>query len=158
MQEKCSTSAPTATRLLSLSRVLLSVTASPGVRGISITAEGKILVSHLYAKSAYAAVLTRGVECLVDGEDLKKATWLLTRLMDRVGALVKSRYYTYTGILEVANDAVIYKPYVSPTSTVEVVLSGKSARVKAGDLRKRYSTSIDVGAVLKKYLTRLEEC
>jgi hypothetical protein len=53
---------------------------------------------------------------------------------------------------------VVYRPYVSPTSTAEVVLSGKTARVASGEFRRRFSTSLDVGAVLRRYLELLEKC
>jgi hypothetical protein len=138
--------------------VLLSITASPGVRSITITSGDRVLALHMYARSTYGAVVARGRECLVGGEDLRRAAWLLTRLMDRVGELLKSRYYTYTGPLEVVGDRVVYRPYVSPTSTAEVVLSGKTARVASGEFRRRFSTSLDVGAVLRRYLELLEKC
>ncbi len=138
--------------------MLLSVTASPGVRALTLTFNDRILAVHLYAKTAYMAAVARGVECIIDDEELKHAAWLLTRLMDRLGAAVRSRYYTYTGPLETLDRAVRYRPYVSPTSTAEVVLSGGTARVIAGDYRKKFRTKIDVAGVLKRYLKYLENC
>jgi hypothetical protein len=138
--------------------VLLSITASPGVRSITITSGDRALALHMYANCTYGAVVSRGRECLIGGEDLKKAAWLLTRLMDKVGKLLKSRYYTYTGPLEVVGDRVVYKPYVSPTSIAEIVLSEKTARVSSGEFRRKFKTSLDVGAVLRKYLELLEKC
>jgi hypothetical protein len=110
----------------------LSVTASPGVRAITLTLHDKILAVHLYANTAYMAVVGRGVECLINDEELKNAARLLSRLMDRLGAAVKSRYYTYTGPIEVVGNEVRYRPYVTPTSTAEIVLRGGTARVAAG--------------------------
>jgi len=138
--------------------VLLSVTASPGVRALTLTFNDRILAVHLYAKTAYMAAVARGVECIINDEELKHAAWLLTRLMDRLGAAVRSRYYTYTGPVEALDHAVRYRPYVSPTSTAEVVLSGGTARVMAGDYRKKFRTKIDVAGVLKRYLKYLENC
>lgn len=138
--------------------MLLSVTASPGVRALTLTFNDRILAVHLYAKTAYMAAVARGVECTINDGELKHAAWLLTRLMDRLGAAVRSRYYTYTGPLEALDHAVRYRPYVSPTSTAEVVLSGGTARVIAGDYRKKYRTKIDVAGVLKRYLKYLENC
>jgi|GEM_PF-770408 len=156
--ESFNTSAPTELRPLNLSRVLLSVTASPGVRAVNLTFNDRILAVHLYAKTAYMAAVARGVECAINDKELKHVAWLLTRLMDRLGAAVRSRYYTYTGPVEVSNDAVRYRPYISPTSTAEVVLSGGTAKVVAGDYRKRFRTSVDVAGMLRRYLEYLEKC
>lgn len=134
----------------------LSITASPGVRGFTITAGDRILAVHLYAKSAYMAVVGRGWERVVDDEQLKKAAWLLSRLMDRVGRETKSRYYTYTGPLEVRINGLWYKPYISPTSTAEVVIRGRAARVSAGDWKKKFAAGLDVEAVLKKWVKVLQ--
>lgn len=153
-----STNAQTESRRLSLSRALLSVTASPGVRAITLTLHDKILAVHLYANTAYMAVVGRGVECLINDEELKNAARLLSRLMDRLGAAVKSRYYTYSGPVEVVGDGVRYRPYVTPTSTAEIVLSGGTARVVAGDYRKKFRTRHDVAGVLKRYIEYLEKC
>ncbi|AAL64996.1 hypothetical protein PAE3550 [Pyrobaculum aerophilum str. IM2] len=147
-----------ATHRWNLSKTLLSITSSPGVRAITITAGDRILASHLYAKSSYAAVVTRERECVITSEELKKATWLLSRLMDRVGSAVKSRYYTYTGPLEISTEGVIFKPYVTPTSTAEIIFTGKFARVKAGDFKKKYRTSIEIGEVLRRHVQLLENC
>jgi len=135
--------------------VYLSITASPGVRGITITRGDRILVVHLYAKSVYMAVVSRGCERVLADEELKRAAWLLTRLMDRVGRLVKSRYYTYTGPLEVREGEVVFRPYVAPTSAVEVVLRGGKAAVFAGEWRRRFRTGVDVAAALKRGLELL---
>lgn len=158
MRRSFSIGVQTAIPRWSLSRVLLSITASPGVRSITITWGDRILALHMYARSTYGAVVARGRECLVAGEDLRRAAWLLTRLMDRVSELLKSRYYTYTGPLEVAEDRVVYRPYVSPTSTAEIVLSGRLAMAVSGEFRRRFSTSLEVGAVLRRYLEVLEKC
>jgi hypothetical protein len=139
-----------------LSRVLLSVTASPGVRALTLTFNDRILAVHLYAKTAYMAAVARGMERVINDEELKHAAWLLTRLMDRLGAAVRSRYYTYTGPVEVLDNAVRYRPYVSPTSTAEVVLSGGTARVVAGDYRRKFRTGVDVAGVLRRYLDYLQ--
>lgn len=104
------------------------------------------------------AVVGRGVECLINDEELKNAARLLSRLMDRLGAAVKSRYYTYTGPIELVGDGVRHRPYVTPTSTAEIVLSGGAARVVAGDYRKKFRTRLDVAGVLKRYIEYLEKC
>jgi hypothetical protein len=153
-----STNAQTESRRLSLSKALLSVTASPGVRAITLTLHDKILTVYLYANTAYMAVVGRGVECLINDEELKNAARLLSRLMDRLGAAVKSRYYTYTGPIEVAGDEVRYRPYVSPTSTAEIVLRGGTARVVAGDYKRKFRTRLDVAGVLKRYIEYLKKC
>jgi hypothetical protein len=45
---------------------------------------------------------------------------------------------------------------VSPTSTAEVVLSGGTARIVAGDYRRKFRTRIDVAGVLRRYLDNLQ--
>lgn len=104
------------------------------------------------------AVVGRGVECLINDEELKNTARLLSRLMDRLGAVIKSRYYTYTGPVEVVGDEVRYRPYVTPTSTAEIVISGGTARVVAGEYRKKFRTRLDVAGVLTRYLEYLEKC
>ncbi|MEZ0318383.1 MAG: hypothetical protein ABWK05_00090 [Pyrobaculum sp.] len=135
----------------------LSVTASPGVRGFTITAVDKILAVHLYAKSSYMALVARGSEYLIYDDQLKKTAWLLSRLMDRIGKETKSRYYTYTGPLEVRTSGLWYKPYISPTSTAEVVIRGRWAKVSAGDWKKKFAAGLDVEAVLKEWIRKLQE-
>ncbi|WP_148682344.1 hypothetical protein [Pyrobaculum neutrophilum] len=141
-----------------MSNILLSITASPGVRAVTVTLGDRALAVHLYAKTAYIAAVARGVECRFEDGDLKRAAWLLAKLMDRVGRALKSRYYTYTGPLEVVEEAVRYRPYVSPTSTVEITLSGGRAAVVGGEFRRRFRTDVDVGGVLKKYIELLASC
>ncbi|ABL88106.1 conserved hypothetical protein [Pyrobaculum islandicum DSM 4184] len=143
---------------MNASKLLLSITASPGVKALTITAGDKALAVHMYAKSSYVAVVTRNTECKIDDETLRKVAWLLVKLMDRVGKAVKSRYYTYTGPLEIKGDVIKYTPYISPTSTAEIVMSGGRAIVIVGEFRKKYRTGVEVAEILKKYIEYLEMC
>ncbi len=135
----------------------LTVTSSPGVRGISITSRDRILVVHLYAGSVYVAAVAQNRECLADSREFEKAAWLLTRLMDRVGKLAKSRYYTYTGVLELG-DVLRYRPYVTPTSMVEIAIDRNIAVVEGGGFRRRYRTAVDVASVLRSAVEFMEKC
>ncbi|MFN7106542.1 MAG: hypothetical protein ACK4M3_08205 [Pyrobaculum sp.] len=137
--------------------MLLTITTSPGVRGIAVTTSDRILAIHLYAGGFYGAVVSRGRECLLEGVEYRKAAWLITRLMDRVGELAKSRYYTYTGPLELG-EVLRYRPYVTPTSTVEIVIERNKAVVYGGDFKKRYRTGLDLVYVFKKGVELMERC
>ncbi|MFN3804055.1 MAG: hypothetical protein ACK4SY_03270 [Pyrobaculum sp.] len=137
--------------------MLLTVTTSPGVRGVAITTSDRMLAIHLYAGGFYAAVVSRGRECLLEGGEYRKAAWLMTRLMDRVGKLAKSRYYTYTGPLGLG-EVLRYRPYVTPTSTVEIVIDRNMAVVRGEDFRKRYRASLDLVHIFKRGVELMERC
>lgn len=136
----------------------LTVTASPGVRGITVTLGDRLLVVHLYGGVVFMAGVSRGSVCVFNDEELKKAAWLLTRLMDKVGELAKSRYYTFTGPVEFAGGVVKYRPYVTPTSTAEIILSGGVAKAKVGDVKKKFKTGVDVSRVLERYVDYAKKC
>ncbi len=136
----------------------LSITASPGVRGISITARDRILAVHLYGGVVFSAAVARGSVCPISDEDLKKTAWLLSKLMDKVGELAKSRYYTFTGPLEFLEDVVKFRPYINPTATVEIELRGRVAVAYIGDVKKKFRTRVDISNVLKKYVEFLKKC
>jgi hypothetical protein len=136
--------------------VLLSVTSSPGVKAIALVLQDRALLVHLYSNGAYMAVVSRGLECRIDDKRLKRATWLLARLMERLAKRLKSRYYTFTGELSVEGDHAVYRPYILPSLTVDVILRGNTAVVQAGDFRARYRTTLDLAGVLVEYARLLE--
>lgn len=136
--------------------MLLTITASPGVRALNITADDKLLAVHFYRKETYMALVAKGREEPINDEELKKAAMLMGKLMDKLARELDSRYYTFTGPLEMHGEVIVYKPYVTPTSTALIELRGKTARVSAGDYRRKFRASVDLTAILRRYVEILK--
>lgn len=141
------------------SEVLLSVVSSPFVKSVSIFAGDKAFLTQYYkeTKSVYSAVVAKGRETRIDDEELLRASRILVRLMAMVGKAVKSRYYSFTGTL-VLGDELVFRPYVSPTSTARVRIRGHNILVDAGEaLRKKIKTKTDIEAAVRRILELLRD-
>lgn len=132
--------------------MLLSITVSPGVKSLALSCGGAAAFIQLYGEAVYAALVSRGREAPLDDREAVAAARALVRLMDMVGRASGSRYYTFTGPLEIG-DHVVFRPYVAPTSTARVEIRGRKARFEVSEagVRRRGRAKVD----LQSALTRL---
>lgn len=137
---------------------LLSIVVSPFVKSISVIgrASAFLLQYHHETRSLYAAFVGRGREEKVDDEDVVRAGRVLARLMSLIGKATKSRYYSYTGLVQSEERRVVYRPYISPTTTARIYIEGNRITADAGDaFRKKIRTKVDVEKVLRVILSKV---
>lgn len=137
---------------------LLSIVTSPYVKSITLIKGGRAFLLQYYPNSRdiYTAVVAKGKEEIIDDEGVIKAARALTKLMRFVGKAVKSRYYSFTGTIKAEGDALLFKPYISPTSTAIIAIRGNRIIVEVpGVLKKKLEARVDVAAAIRYILKRL---
>jgi hypothetical protein len=139
---------------------LLSVVVSPYVVSISLIGDEAafLMQYHRETKSVYSAVVGRGREERIDDEDVARSGRILARLMSLIAKATKSRYYSYTGPLQVEERRLVFRPYISPTSTARIYIEGPRIVADAGDaFRKRIRAKTDVENALRVILNKVRK-
>ncbi len=139
---------------------LLSIVVSPFVKSISIIGKSAafLLQYHHETKSSYSALVGKGLEERVINEDVVRAGRILARLMSLIGRATKSRYYSFTGQIQLEERRIVYRPYISPTTTARIYIEGNKIIVDAGDaFRKKIRTRVDVEKTLRAILSKLDD-
>lgn len=139
---------------------LLSVVVSPFVKSISIIGKGSafLLQYHHETRSFYSAFVGKGREERLVDEDVVRAGRILAKLMSLIGKATRSRYYSFTGQVQVEERRIVYRPYVSPTTTARIYIEGNKIAADVGDVfRKKIRTRVDVEKALRAILSRLDD-
>ncbi|WP_237698245.1 hypothetical protein [Thermoproteus uzoniensis] len=137
---------------------MLSVVVSPYVRSISLIGDRAafLMQYHLETKSLYSAVVGKESEEKIDDEEVARAGRVLARLMSLIAKATKSRYYSYTGPLQVEERRLVFRPYISPTSTARIYIEGNRIVADAGDVfKKKIRTKTDVEKALRTILSKV---
>lgn len=137
--------------------MLLSITVSPGVKALALSCRGSAALVQMYGEAVYAAVVSRWREVPLEDREALAAAKALVRLMDAVGRAAGSRYYTFTGPLELG-ERVVYRPYVAPTSTATVEIRGRRVRVEVSDVgvRRKGRAKVELQAALARLAKALD--
>lgn len=137
---------------------LLSVVVSPFVKSLFLVDGDAAYLLQYYgeSKTLYSAIVARGSEERIGDEEVLRVGRVLTRLMALIGKATRSRYYSYTGPLQVEERRLVYRPYISPTTTARIYIEGNRIVADAGDVfKKKIRTHVDVEKTLRGILDKL---
>lgn len=127
---------------------LMSVVTSPRLYALDMTEGGKLISIVLSSLTKYVLYVEPGYAAELDWPEAMRAAAALAKLMSRIGELTKSDYYTYTGPIETTSDSIIFKPFISTSQQIEVIIRNGMAEVPM--IRRRFRTGLDVGSVINK--------
>jgi len=129
----------------------MSIVTSPRLYALDVTEGGRLISVVVSSLTKYVLYVEPGYAAELEWPESMRVAAALARLMGRIGELTKSDYYTYTGPVEASADAIIFRPFISTTQQIEVVIRGGVAEVPA--IRRRFRTGLDVGSVIRGLMT-----